>query len=442
CTLQVLKRLGNLIIDIHGPEEHQSLHSRERQMTMLDAYAATQTELQKYHFAYQQWKDAIAAVENFKTYGQADDREIQLLRFQLEEISRASLIEEELAELERRYSQARNAARLIDAASQSRSLLQAAIEDLAVARRHLSEVEQLDPESAHFTANFDSARLEIEELDNCLDQYLGGLEIDPSAMAAMERRIDEVENLKRKYGRTILEVLAFEKEARNRLDKIDHREEEMERLAEAVSKALIKMQKAGAKLSKKRKLAAPRLQQKIKDHLKGLGFTRADFEVALPTHETPQFSGLENVDFLFGPNPGEPVKPLRTIASSGEMSRVMLAVKSALASQDDTPLMVFDEIDANVGGEIAVAVGEKMATLGKQHQVIAITHMPQVASLANSHFHVSKKTKGKSTVTGIRKLENQDRIAELARMLGGVGEESFALAEKLLQGNDMAHPAN
>ena len=192
------------------------------------------------------------------------------------------------------------------------------------------------------------------------------------------------------------------------------------------------MQKAGRKLSRKRLKVASELAADIAGHLDDLGFNQSVFEITFDELAEPGPRGLEAVDFLFGPNPGEPLKPLRVIASSGEMSRVMLAVKSALADQDQIPLMVFDEIDANVGGEIAGAVGRKMAFLGAQHQVIAITHMPQVAALAHRHFLVTKEVENQVTNSRLEKISGDKRTEELARMLGGVAPETLALAGKMM----------
>ena len=190
--------------------------------------------------------------------------------------------------------------------------------------------------------------------------------------------------------------------------------------------------KAGAVVSEKRLKSAPRLAREIRRHLAELGFRQAAFEVNLESQAEPSSTGLESVEFAFGPNPGEPLKPLRQIASSGEVSRVMLSIKSALARQDRTPLMVFDEIDANVGGEIARAVGEKMAILGGAHQVVAITHFPQVAALASQHFLVEKAVAGGRTISSLKQVDGEARVEELMRMLGGQSEEARSMARSLL----------
>ena len=435
CTLSVLKRLGEQLIDLHGPHEHQSLLSRERQLAMLDAYAQAGPEAKAYHHAYRIWDRAARELEEFKGAGNASDQEVELLRYQLDEIASANLDETEIQELERRYNQARNGARLAAASCDSLSALQTAVASLSDAQKHLRDLENLDPESNQLTGGFDSARVEIEELASGLHEYVNGLEVDPSEMLQMENRIDQVETLKRKYGQSISEVLAHEQNVRERLNRIDHREEEVSRLEASLREARAQVDEAGRALSAKRTGARPALAAEIVSHLEGLGFKQSVFEITLETHDTPQPGGLESIDFLFGPNPGEPVKPLRIIASSGEMSRVMLAVKSALADQDETPLMVFDEIDANVGGEIAGAVGVKMAALGDRHQVISITHMPQVAARAAHHFLVTKEVEDQSTISRIELVGEEKRVVELARMLGGVGDESMALAGKMLSGH-------
>lgn len=431
CTLSVLKSIGSLLVDLHGPHEHQSLLSPDRQMSMLDAYAKAGKERDSYRSAWRQWRDAANALENFENTRQVSDQEIDLLRFQVEEISTAALDREEITDLEQRYRQSLHSSRLVENANQGVDLISAAVANLTNAKRCILELEKFDPSVIERVSGFESARVEIEELENVLRDYRDDLEIDPAEFARMERRIDEIETLKRKYGQSIEEVLAYEAKARNRLGTVDGREEELERLREAVEKTQSSLKKAAKKLSKKRRAAAPNLAADIASHLDDLGFNQSIFEIEFADQDEPGPQGFETMEFVFGPNPGEPLKPLRIIASSGEMSRVMLAVKSALADQDSIPLMVFDEIDANVGGEIAGAVGKKMAFLGERHQVVAITHMPQVASLAHRHFLVTKEVENDQTSSSLEAVTGKKRTRELARMLGGIGTETLALATKM-----------
>jgi DNA repair protein RecN (Recombination protein N) len=432
CTLSVLKAIGGLLVDLHGPHEHQSLLSRDRQLAMLDAYAQAGKDREAYRKDFRGWQQAVFELNQFQNTRDVSEQEIDLLRFQVEEIASAELNLDETAEIEQRYRQSQNSSRLLENSTQAVDLLCAAVASLTNAQRCIRELEKVDPGMSDRVAGFDSARVEIEELETSLRDYTGELEIDPVELARIERRIDEIESLKRKYGQTVEDVIAYETNARLRLDSVDGREEERERLINAVDTALCAVQQSGKRLSRKRLKVATELAKDIAGHLGDLGFNQSVFEVTFDTLAEPGPRGLEAVDFLFGPNPGEPLKPLRVIASSGEMSRVMLAVKSALADQDQIPLMVFDEIDANVGGEIAGAVGRKMAHLGTQHQVIAITHMPQVAALAHRHFLVTKEVKNQVTASRLEAIAKNKRTEELARMLGGVAPETLALAGKMM----------
>ena len=432
CTLSVLKAIGGLLVDLHGPHEHQSLISRDRQLAMLDAYADAGKDREVYCKAFRGWQQAVFELNQFQNTRDVSEQEIDLLRFQVEEIASAELNLDEATEIEQRYRQSQNSSRLLENSTQAVDLLCAAVASLTNAQRCIRELEKVDPGMSDRVAGFDSARVEIEELETSLRDYTGELEIDPVELAQIERRIDEIESLKRKYGQTVEDVIAYETNARLRLDSVDGREEERERLINAVDTALCAVQQSGKRLSRKRLKVATELAKDVAGHLGDLGFNQSVFEVTFDTLAEPGPRGLEAVDFLFGPNPGEPLKPLRVIASSGEMSRVMLAVKSALADQDQIPLMVFDEIDANVGGEIAGAVGRKMAHLGTQHQVIAITHMPQVAALAHRHFLVTKEVKNQVTASRLEAIAKNKRTEELARMLGGVAPETLALAGKMM----------
>ena len=434
ATLAILRQLGDTLVDLHGAHEHQSLLSRERQLAMLDAYAGCDKLRTQYRDAHRAWQTAVHELNECLNAERAGEQEIDLLRFQVEEIESAQLNATELADLENRYERARNGSRLIDAANEGLGHLSSDVLDgLGKVQKALRELERLDPATVEITAGFDSAQVELEELERALRDYVGGLELNPAEFADMERRIDQIEGLKRKYGATIEDVIEFGVRANAKLSGIDGRGEEIESLEAQVKESRETLNGAGAALAKKRRTAAPRLGKEIARHLEDLGFVQSKFSVSLDALDAPSANGLEEGDFLFAPNPGEPPKPLRVIASSGEMSRVMLAVKSALAQQDRIPLMVFDEIDANVGGEIAVAVGKKMASLGKQHQVVAITHMPQVAALAHCHYVVAKEFENDSTRSTLVAVEGDSRVAELSRMLGGGGDSARALAVSMLE---------
>jgi len=435
ATLGVLRELGAHLVDLHGPHDHQSLLSNERQLQMLDAYAVAKLEKANYGKAYRAWKSVQNELEVLQKSEQANEQELDLLRFQVEEISSAEICLEEEAEIEDRYSRVSNASKLEHVSAQIVSLLgeSAVMAQLGEVQRLARELEKYDSSVVDLLGGLDQAVLEIQELERGVLDYAEHLESDPSELQRLEERIHSYESLKRKYGPSLSEVLEHLEQAAKRLDSIENRGERLHELEQIAKQSLVAVNQAAEKLTRKRKKAAPKLAAEIAQHLKDLGFQQAEFALAVVALDAPFASGLETVDFQFGPNPGEPLKPLKQIASSGEISRVMLAVKSALADQDSTPLMVFDEIDANVGGEIARAVGEKMAVLGANHQVISITHFPQVAAVADEHFVVTKVVESGRTVSRLRAVAGEQRIDELVRMLGGgQGEEARAMASSLL----------
>jgi DNA repair protein RecN (Recombination protein N) len=361
-----------------------------------------------------------------------------MLKFQVQEISAANLKAGEEEEIEARHRIAANGARLAELCAAITGRLSdgegGVLDALREIGRSIHDLEKIDPSSSSLFEGFKSALIELTELESSVQDYADDLETDPAELAQLDQRIHTIQTLKRKYGSSIAAILEFQADAESRLNKIENRGEEITRLQKLVKERRSQVDKLGKQLSKKRADAAPKLAKEVAAHLADLGFKRSVFEAQISPLAEPEKQGLEEIDFQFAPNPGEALKPLRLTASSGEMSRVLLAVKSALAKQDTVGLLVFDEIDANVGGNIAEAVGRKMASLGSTHQVIAITHFPQVASLARSHFVVTKDIEGNRTKSTIREITGDVRIEELARMLGGKIESAREHAKGLLAG--------
>lgn len=435
-TLGLLKKIGEHLVDLHGPHDHQSLLSTERQMAMLDAYAAADDALTKYRHHWQTWRAALTQWQELRDADAISTRELDLLRHQVEEINAAQFHADEETDLMNRYRRAHSSARLVENTAAAIALLNNdesgilnGINDL---QRLIRDLEKLDPSTTERCKGLSAAALELQDLEVTLTDYLDELEINPEEAAALEDRVNLLESLKRKYGGSIVSILETRDEAAARLDNMENRSEKLATLAEQVAHERQQLDAAAAALSSLRKKAAPKLAKEIAAQLKDLGFKQSAFEITIVPVNEPTAQGMETTDFLFGPNPGEPLHPLRQIASSGEISRVMLAVKSALAEQDATPLMVFDEIDANVGGEVAKAVGRKMAVLGARHQVIAITHFPQVAATAARHFVVQKEVIQGRTRSRLFPVTGDARIEELVRMLGGGGDSARAMARSLL----------
>ena len=436
ATLSVLKSLGRNLVDLHGPHDHQSLLSVERQLVMLDAYGGAEEAGAAYRRSWSAWREAEARWRELRDAEEAGEQELELLRHQVQEIEAAEIDPEGEGELQERYQRAANSAKLVGVTGQALALVTG--EDTGVMdrvrelQRLVGEIEKNDSAAREWTAGLETAVVELEDLSRELERYLGEIDLDPEQATALEERVDLLESLKRKYGPTLGDVVESGVRAAERLGAVENRGELLEELEAEAKLARQAVVEAGAVLTGKRRKAAPRLAKEIRRHLAELGFRQAAFEVDLELQAEPSANGLESAEFAFGPNPGEPLKPLRQIASSGEISRVMLSIKSALAREDCTPLMVFDEIDANVGGEIARAVGRKMAALGGAHQVVAITHFPQVAALASQHFLVEKKVTGGRTVSSLQEVEGEARVEELMRMLGGQSEEARSMARSLL----------
>jgi DNA repair protein RecN (Recombination protein N) len=434
-TLNLLKRLGEHLVDLHGPHDHQSLLSAERQLAMLDAYAGAEKAHAAYRENHRSWRAKATELDELRHAENASEQEIELLRYQIQEIDSANLKPEDEQDLEDRWRRASNASRLMETAAAAAAALageDGVLTRLSDVQRLVRDLEKLDPSIHEQCAPLETVVLELQDLEGYLTEYAEELDINPAEAAALEERVNLLESLKRKYGPSLADVLTRRDSAAARLDTIENRGEKLETLEKELADCRNVLDAAGKNLTNLRKKAAPKLAKEISGQLKDLGFKQSSFEAPLRALAEPGPQGFEAVEFQFGPNPGEPLLPLRQIASSGEISRVMLAVKSALAEQDDTPLMVFDEIDANVGGEVARAVGRKMAALGTRHQVVAITHFPQVAATASLHFVVEKEVTNGRTRSRLYPVHGETRIQELVRMLGGGGEQARAMAAALL----------
>ncbi len=436
-TLSILKNLGDDLVDLHGPHDHQSLLSPETQLGLLDSFARAQEQLDEYRKHYRQLQALIAEHAALNTAETAREQELDLLRHQTNEIKSANLVAGEEEEIEKRYKLASSSKRLIELANAVASKLSEAddsvLSQLAETQRLLRELEKIDNSLAQFSSAHAASVVELSEIARALSSYAEKLDLDPEQLAALEQRVSLFETLKRKYGGSIADVIAFSERATERMQKIEGRDAELERLAREIEDVRAQMNRAGEALRKLRLKAAPILSENIRRNLRDLGFRQSEFEAKLTALDEPRPNGFDAVELLFSPNPGEPLKPLRSIASSGEISRLMLAIKSALAAHDAIPLLVFDEIDTNVGGEIAHAVGTKMQTLGRDHQVICITHLPQVAATASSHFVVTKEVVRGRTYSQLREVSGKGRQEEIARMLGGKSESALKLAASLLE---------
>jgi len=436
-TLSILKSIGDALVDLHGPHDHQSLLSADKQLDLLDSFARAEEQVEEYRKHFRQLQTLTAEHTALNTAETAREQELDLLRHQITEIDSANLVADEEDEIEKRYKLSSNSKRLIELASAAANKLSEADESvlsqLAETQRLLRELEKIDISTAELSSEHAAAAVQLSEIARSLSDYAEKLDLDPEQLAALEQRVSLFETLKRKYGGSIAEVIEFGRRAAERMQKIEGRDAELERLTKEIEKVRGQMNRAGDALRKLRAKAAPRLSETIRKNLADLGFRQSEFEAKLGALDEPRASGFDSVELLFSPNPGEPLKPLRVIASSGEISRLMLAIKSALAAHDAIPLLVFDEIDTNVGGEIAHAVGATMQTLGREHQLICITHLAPVAAAASSHFVVTKDVVRGRTFSNLQEVAGKARREEIARMLGGKSESALQLAASLLK---------
>jgi DNA repair protein RecN (Recombination protein N) len=341
------------------------------------------------------------------------------------------------ADLEGQYSIAANGRRILELTGGCIALLSesenALLTQLGELARLLRELEKIDAQTHDFVDAHERASVEIEELERSLVSYQQRVDLDPGALQMMEERLNLLERLTRKYSRDEAGLLELADELETKLGRSEHRESILEKLRLDADNLRQQVWSIGQQLTRLRQVSGAELAKSIRNHLQDLGFAQASFDIVWENLPVPNRTGFDQVEFLFSPNPGEPLKPLRAIASSGEISRVMLAIKTALAQQDLIGLLVFDEIDANVGGEIAFAVGRKMQTLGKNRQVVAITHMPQVAAGARTHYFVSKEVVDGRTRTSLQEVQGEERLHELARMLGGRTSSALEHARTLLR---------
>lgn len=436
CTLALLRALGEKLVDLHGPHDHQSLFSREHQTRLLDQFAGSEdlraefSEARRSLLRLQEEKNAILSGE------QALARELDLLTHQTTEIESAGMQPGEEDALIARQRAASNSqrigelcAQLAAGVSEDESSLTSRLGDLSRLTRELA---RLDPAAESISAACEAAFAAADDLGRAVSHYSSALDSGPANLSEIEARLDVLQTLKRKYGPTVDAVLAFYAEAAEKLASLRARTERRDSLDADIAAAEKSVSARGKKLTTARAAAAKKLSEKVRDGLKDLGFAKSEFFVTLEAHDVPAAHGFETAEFQFSPNPGETARPLRAIASSGEISRVMLALKGALADQDDVPVLIFDEIDANVGGEIAAKVGQKMRELGRSRQVLCITHLPQVAAFAAGQFVVSKEVKDNRTRTQLNESLGQSREEEIARMLGGKSDSALAHARALL----------
>jgi len=435
-TLQTLKFLGDILIDVHGPNEHQSLLKTSVQLEILDTFGNLENPLLETTNLYEALKEIREKVTKLEE-SLPSPLEAEHLRSIINSIESAAINIEKDSNLNEQHKLAANSKDILEFAEHASQLLneseESIINQLSHLRRELTTLEKLNiPETNDFVSQCETLIEGTREFAFDIEKFSAKIDIDEQGFQNMEERILTLQTLKRKFGPTLEEVLKTAEKASEKLDNMDNYQFLREQLAEEYKAAEESLKKSCNALSTKRKKASANLAKKITSELKKLGFLKADFNIEFKETE-PGPKGADSIEFIFTANPGEASNPLRKVASSGEISRVMLALKTVLADSDSVPILIFDEIDVNIGGKTAVVVGEELKKLGKTHQLISISHLPQVASAGDRHFRVEKHVKNGRTFTKIDNLTEKEQKDEITRMLGG-GKAAELHAEELLKG--------
>ena len=426
ATTRQLKELSELLIDIHGQHEHQSLLYKKNHMEILDSFAGEelarlkQDLKQKYHTytALQKEIEETGMDEGLRA------KELSLAEFEYQEIAEAVLHVGEDDELETSYRRMSNSRQIVEAASRAYQLTgdgedQTAADAVGRAVRELRSIEEYDD-------NAKSLVTELEQIDGLLNdfnrniaEYLSDMEFDGEVFAQTQERLNLLNHLKLKYGGTIEAVLEYQQQQAQRIEKLQNMDAYREQLVHKLAGQKEELERLCSKISAIRQKEAKKLAGDMVKALTDLNFLEVKFEIQVRHKEEYAANGYDDVEFMISTNPGEPMKSLGSVASGGELSRIMLAIKTVLASRDRIPTMIFDEIDTGISGKTAWKVSEKLGVLSRSHQIICITHLPQIAAMADAHYRIAKQAVNQKTETGITRLPQEEVVEELARMLGG-----------------------
>ncbi|GCE27844.1 DNA repair protein RecN [Dictyobacter alpinus] len=459
-SLHILQQVASWLVDIHGQSENMSLLRPDQHINFLDRYAETLPLRERLGEKVAEWRDARKKLHSLQQNIREQERRAEFLRFEIEEIEKANLQPGEVEELEEERKILNNAERLrelcahIYGSIQGSDLggdgFQSALDQIRQAQRSLSELTRLDKSMEEYEETLAGAIYQLEDVATSISSYETDIEDDPNRLAEVEERLDLITKLKRKYGFTIEEILQRMEDDQTELETIDNRDELILQLQQRDGVFRREIGALAQALSAQRTVAAQTLATAMEEQLNDLNMRRARFQVEMlqvpdeqgvpvsldgqsEQHYSCDLTGIDRVQFLIAPNPGEPFKPLTKIASGGETSRLMLALKTILADADATPTLIFDEIDAGISGRSGQVVGEKLWQLTRNHQVICVTHLPQIAAFADTHYNVNKQIFDNRTMTIVNELRPEQRVREIAHIMGGNATDiAMKSAEEML----------
>jgi DNA repair protein RecN (Recombination protein N) len=452
-NVSLLKELGALLVDIHGQSEHLSLLDTRAHLGLLDRFADVGDALGNYRLSYHKLLAVRRELKDLRQTQSDAERRIDFLTYQADEIEAANLKPGEDADLKKERDRLANAESLAEYVQQALTALDegtpespAASDLVGQAAQAMMGLAKIDPQHAELSEQATGLEESLADLARSLRDYLEEIEFNPRRLEEVEERLDLIFSLSRKYGGSIEKVMASGADARAQLENISQATERIEELEAEETALLKKLAEEGGALSQKRQQAATALGKGIETELDDLRMAEADFLVDFQTKPAPDgipvangnclafdHNGYDKVEFLVAPNPGEGLKPLAKIASGGETSRLMLALKNVLARADEVPSLIFDEIDQGIGGRVGLVVGHKLWNLARNHQVFCVTHLPQLAAFGDQHYQVQKLVQDNRTLTRVEPLSGEPRLLELAQMLGQVGEATLQSAHEILQ---------
>lgn len=426
CTVGQMKAAAACLLDIHGQHEHQSLLRQEKQLEIIDAYGkkeidSCRRETKEAYLEYQKYKRQLNAMNMDE---EQKNRQIAFLEFEIQEIENAKLQPQEDEQLEHKYRKLNNAKKIAESLHMVRNCIgydsmQGAGELAGQALREMAKVASYDEQLENIESMLQDADSLLNDCNRELSAYLDDMTFQDEEFYEIEKRLDLINNLKAKYGQNISDIYGYQKEQQIKLENLLKYEENYNALKEKIRKAQEILEEKSYALSELRKQYSKKLEIEIISQLKDLNFLDVNFSIDFIKCSNYSENGYDAVEYQISTNPGEPKRPLSKVVSGGELSRIMLAIKTLLADRDEIETLIFDEIDTGISGRTAQKVSEKMALIGQHHQILCITHLPQIAAMADTHFEIRKEVRKSETITQISPLKEEETIRELARLLGG-----------------------
>jgi len=437
CTSQQVNQLANVLVNIHSQHQHQLLLKNDCQRQLLDAFAGHDALCVKVKQLFQQWRDCQQQLDRLKNNNQDSQAQLELLRYQTQELNELNLTADEYQQLDQQQKTLSHAEQLLQAQQQMLTIINDSehgiLHALNLLLQHCTDIKNVS-DTTTLSDYFHHAMIQIQEAEGELQHRFANTAIDPQTLHDIEQRLSKIHAIARKHHTAAQSLVTLQQQLQQQLEQLENADQRIEALQQALADIADQYRKTAALLSRSRSKAAKKLQRLVAEKIRSLAMPNGQFDIQCNHADTFSAQGLEQINFLVSTNPGQPLQPLNKVASGGELSRIALAIETITAEKMTTPILIFDEVDVGIGGGTAEIVGQLLKQLGRNAQVLCITHLPQVAAQGDQHLQVQKTFADNKTMTHIEKLNEQQRIDEIARMLGGVEitERTIAHAEEML----------